>query len=118
MACSSGYVKTGAGQPTIYTCVSVSGSTVNVTLEGDIRDWGFAGYVRFKLQRAGDNEVWVDVVSPQNGGYWSDSSSTKKNFAFTNIGYAGSIMMVTAEFYGNSTYTDKLVSSASHMFQR
>ncbi|MEK4488024.1 hypothetical protein MHH81_21170 [Psychrobacillus sp. FSL H8-0484] len=118
MACSSGYVKTGASTPDIHTCVSVSGSNVNVSLEGVTTErWPFVGYVKFKLQRAGANEVWLDV-STQNGGYWSDSSTTKKNFIFNNIGYAGQVMLVTAEFYANSSYTDKLISSASHMFVR
>lgn len=118
MACSSGYVETGAAKPKISTCVGVTSSNVNVTLEGvNTETWGFSGYVKLKLQRAGANETWVNV-SIQNAGFWANSSNAKKNFTFSNVGYTGQVMLVTAEFYADSGYTDKFNSSASHMFVR
>lgn len=119
MACSSGSVTHGAGKITINTCVSTTSSNVNVTLEGvKTETWPFQGYVKLKLQRAHPTtDVWVDV-STQNAGYWANSSTGNKNYTFSNIGYAGSVMLVTAEFYANSNYTGRLSSLASHMFVR
>ncbi|MGE7753363.1 hypothetical protein [Lysinibacillus fusiformis] len=118
MACTKGYVTTGASQPVINTCVSTDSKNVYVTLEGlKTETWPFQGYVRFKLKRAGANEVWVDV-STQNGGYWENSSKANKNFTFSNIGYKGDVMVVEALFYANSNYTGLCSSSASHMFVR
>ncbi len=119
MRCSKGYVITGASEPVIYTCVNKDSKNVYVTLEGVIGEtWPFQGYVKFKLQREADNaDGWIDV-STYYGGYWGNSTSTKKHFRFSNIGYIGKVMLVTAEFYTNSNYTSKLKSSASHMFVR
>lgn len=119
MRCSKGYVSTGASEPVIYTCVTKDSHNVYVTLEGVKGEtWPFQGYVKIKLQREANNaDVWVDV-SIQNGGYWANSTTTKKHFSFSNIGYKGKVMLVTAEFYANSNYTRKLRSSASHMFVR
>lgn len=119
MACSKGYVKTGASKPVINTCVSTDAKNIYVTLEGlKTETWPFQGYVRFKLRRTPANkDIWIDV-STKNGGYWSDSTKTKKNFTFSNIGFKGDIMVVEVEFFNKSNYTHKFDSSASHMFQR
>ncbi|MFJ5766324.1 hypothetical protein ACIP9C_13305 [Lysinibacillus sp. NPDC093210] len=79
MRCSKGYVITGASEPIIYTCVTKDSKNVYVTLEGVTGEtWPFQGYVKFKLQREADNsDVWLDV-STQNGGYWANSTATKK----------------------------------------
>ena len=119
MACSSGYVETGASKPSISTCVSTSGSTINVTLEGRVTEtWPFQGYVKFILQVESPNADGWTNVSTQNGGYWANSSSAKKNFQFTGIGYSGKTMRVVAEFYTNSSYTGKLTSGCEHIFYK
>lgn len=119
MACSKGSVTTGASQPTINTCVSTDANNVYVTLEGlKTETWPFQGYVKFALKRTpSDKEIWIDV-STQNGGYWENSSTGKKNFTFRNIGYKGDVMMVYAYFYANSNYTGLCKSDCSHMFVR
>lgn len=119
MACTAGYVVTGTGRPVINTCISTSGKTVNVTLEGQKTEtWPFQGYVRFILQvESSGADAWTQV-SAKNGGYWANSSTSNKNVSFTGIGYSGKTMRVVSEFYTASNYTGKLSSSAEHIFYK
>lgn len=118
MACTKGSVTTGASKPTINTCVSISGSTVNVSLEGSKTEaWPFYGYVRLILQvESSSSDGWVQVTS-KNAGFWN-SKTANLNSGFTQVGYSGKTMRVVPEFYDNSNYTGKCQSDAEHVFYR
>ncbi len=118
MACTKGYVTTGASQPTIHLCVTTNSMDVNASLEGvRSESWPFVGYVKFSLYREATNsDAWTHVAT-LNGGYWANSSAAKKNITFRNIGQPGKTMRVVAAFYYNSNYTDS-AGSISHIFLR